>query len=138
MAAQKGADTLPEIIQTLAILVAGLHETASKLQALCQDCLHARPILVKAMGIQRIQTAGLDQRGGVAESIGAGDFKVVRVPEHQLQVAGIVTVDIPGSAGAFTHRAEGQFPQTPQFAHHAGRLGGAYQQDLLAVTGCPQ
>ena len=136
--ADKCADTLPQIIQCLAVLVARLDKAAPQFQPRLQDRLHAGPEFEQAVGIQGFWSTLGQQCGAITQPIGADNLQCLLVPENQLQVVTVVAVEIPRPAGALADGAEGQFPQPPQFAHHTGGLIPAYQQNGLAVAGATQ
>ena len=138
IAAQECPDAQPQIIQAVPGLVAGLDKAAAQFQPLLEVRLHGRSEGKQRVGIQCGHATLFNQRAGIPEPVGAGNFQLLRVPEHQLQIAAVEAVDVPGQSRALAHGAEAQFPQAPDLAHHAGRVGHAAQMDLLAIRGQAQ
>lgn len=80
--------------------------------------------------------AGVGGEGGaIGEAVGAGDFPMFSVPDEEVGVMGVETVEIEGLAGAFAGGAEGEFAEAADFAERDGDAGSGFEEDVEGAGG---
>ena len=83
-----------------------------------QNIVHARVVMEQAVAVDAVQAALFQLHRGRHKAVSADDFQVFFIPQNQMQIVVVVTVNVATFAAAFAHRAEGDFPQAAQFAQH--------------------
>ena len=70
----------------------------------------------------------------MTKSVGPHDTQRLRIPQHQMFVMRVVSIQITTRTGALTHLAEGQFAQAADFAHDGTVECALEQPCLLAIV----
>ena len=133
-----GPDAKPQVVQRTLAPVARLHEGATQLQPLLQKALHAGRELEQAVRVQGLHPLLGQHLGGARHAVGTGDLQVLRVPQDQVVVVGVIAVQVAAGATALAHGAEGQLAQPPHLAQDGRIQRPAEQVDALAVRGLAQ
>lgn len=127
----KLADAFPEQQQRLeAALVSRGDEAAPQFNGGAEALQKLGAEVEERAGVEPIEAVVGHDFADQAETVGAGDFLFGAVPEKEVVVVSVVTVEVQRAAGAFAGRAEGFFAEAADFAQGMRNGGARGAEDL--------
>src|SRR5262249_12915890 len=128
MLCNEGADPAPEEQKgVVVLLIFGPDERASELQ--CRGAHAGQETLVVAEERSRVETVNAARARDLvraADSVGADDLLLLRIPREQMQVRAVELIEVDAATGAFADSLEGDLAQASDLAqrrrnHVSGR-----------------
>lgn len=128
--ADECADAFPEQKQGSELtLVIGGNEGTAHLDGGAECGEEAGAEAEERIGVKTLLTEAGEEFRDIAETIGAGDFGFVAIPEEEVEIVGVEAVEIAGLAGAFAGSAEGDLALAADFLERERNLAGLGEVD---------